>query len=125
MRIGEVAAAAGVSTRALRYYEQQRLITSSRSAGGQRLYTPDAVQRVRWIQALYAAGLSSQTIAEFLPCAHTGVVTPEMVARLRSERARIDHHMRELAATRAQLDAVLAATCEPGTVWPADGGSGT
>ncbi|MFJ9349311.1 MerR family transcriptional regulator [Streptomyces sp. NPDC101237] len=120
MRIGEVAAAAGVSTRALRYYEQQRLITSSRSAGGQRLYGPDAVQRVRWIQALYAAGLSSQTIAEFLPCARTGVVTPEMVARLRSERARIDHHMRELAATRAQLDAVLVAACEPGAARPAD-----
>src|SRR4051812_47743195 len=108
MRIGEVASAAGGSTRALRYYEQQRLIVSSRSAGGQRLYSPDTVERVRWIRSLYAAGLSSRTIVEFLPCAHTGVATPEMIARLRAERDRLDDHMRDLAATRAQLDAVLA-----------------
>ncbi|MET8925251.1 MULTISPECIES: MerR family transcriptional regulator [Streptomyces] len=109
MRIGEVASAAGVSTRALRYYEQQQLIVSNRSAGGQRLYTPDTVERVRWIQLLYAAGLSSRTIVEFLPCVHTGIAGPEMVARLRAERDRLDDHMRDLAATRARLDSVLAA----------------
>ncbi len=31
MRIGEVAAEAGVSTRVLRYYEQQHLLTSART----------------------------------------------------------------------------------------------
>ncbi|MGW9054513.1 MerR family transcriptional regulator [[Kitasatospora] papulosa] len=109
MRIGEVVSAAGVSTRALRYYEQQQLIVSNRSAGGQRLYTPDTVERVRWIQLLYAAGLSSRTIVEFLPCVHTGIAGPEMVARLRAERDRLDDHMRDLAATRARLDSVLTA----------------
>lgn len=36
MRIGEVAAKAGVSVRALRYYEEQDLLDASRSSGGQR-----------------------------------------------------------------------------------------
>ncbi|MGW0877202.1 MerR family transcriptional regulator [Streptomyces sp. NPDC002740] len=123
MRIGEVASAAGVSTRALRYYEQQQLIASSRSAGGQRLYTPDTVERVRWIQLLYAAGLSSRTIVEFLPCVHTGIAGPEMIARLRAERNRLDDHMRDLAATRARLDSVLAAA-EFGTTRPAGEAAG-
>ncbi|MEU0133925.1 MerR family transcriptional regulator [Streptomyces sp. NPDC006296] len=110
MRIGEVASAAGVSTRAMRYYEQQQLIVSSRSSGGQRLYTPDTVERVRWIQLLYSAGLNSRTIVEFLPCLHTGVAGPEMIARLRAERERLDERIQDLAATRVRLDAVLAAT---------------
>lgn len=124
MRIGEVASAAGVSTRALRYYEQQQLIASSRSTGGQRLYTPDTVERVRWIQLLYAAGLSSRTIVEFLPCVHTGIAGPEMIARLRAERDRLDDHMRDLAATRARLDSVLAAA-EFGASRPAGEAAGS
>ena len=36
MRIGEVAERAGVSTRALRYYEEQGLLESDRTSSGQR-----------------------------------------------------------------------------------------
>lgn len=107
MRIGEVAAAAGVSARALRYYEEQGLITSVRSAGGQRHYAQGAVERVRWIQALYAAGLGSKVLVELLPCLHTGVTTPDMVERLRTERARIEAQTRELHATLDRLDAAI------------------
>ncbi|NHC12751.1 MerR family transcriptional regulator [Motilibacter deserti] len=109
MRIGEVATAAGVSTRALRYYEEQGLLTSVRSASGQRHYGEDAVERVRWVQALYAAGLSSRAILGLLPCVHTGVATPEMIEQLIAERERIDAQVRELTATRDRLDAVIAA----------------
>ena len=38
MRIGELAARSGVSVRALRYYEEQDLLISTRSASGQRHY---------------------------------------------------------------------------------------
>ena len=57
MRIGELSERASVSVRALRYYEEQGLLTAERSASGQRHYAEPAVERVRLIQHLYAAGL--------------------------------------------------------------------
>lgn len=110
MRIGEVAAAAGVSVRALRYYEEQGLLEAERSASGQRHYPEGAVDRVRWLQQLYTAGLTSRAIADLLPCVHTGVATPEMLSRMVVERDRIDAQVRDLSATRDRLDEVIAAT---------------
>lgn len=109
MRIGEVATAAGVSTRALRYYEEQGLLHPVRSPSGQRHYADSAVARVQWIQALYAAGLGSRSIVEFLPCIETGVPTPAMLHRLSDERERIDAQVRDLTATRDRLDGVIDA----------------
>lgn len=109
MRIGELATATGVSTRALRYYEEHGLLTAQRSAGGQRHYADDAADRVRWIQALYAAGVPSPAVAELLPCVHTGHTTPAMIERLEQQRELVDARVRELAATRDRLDEVVAA----------------
>lgn len=110
MRIGEVAAATGVSTRALRYYEEQQLLSSVRSAGGQRHYPAAVVERVRLIQSLYAAGLSSKVIAGILPCVNTGFATPEMMTLLTAERERLNTQLRELSRTRDRLDEIIAAT---------------
>ena len=113
MRIGDVAAQAGVSVRALRYYEEQSLLPAQRSPSGQRRYDGSAVQRVRLIQQLYAAGLSSRVIAEVLPCFDTGTSTPELRRRLAAERDRIDRQLAELVAARDQLDAVIATAEHP------------
>lgn len=109
MKIGEVASAAGVSTRALRYYEEQGLLSAERSPAGQRRYDVSAVERVRWIQRLYAAGISSSVVAELLPCVSSGVATARMLQRLTAHRDRLDAQIRELAETRERLDAVMAA----------------
>ena len=114
MRIGELAAMAGVSVRALRYYEEQRLLTASRTSGGQRRYPDAAVERVRWIQLLLGAGLSSRTIHDFLPCVESGEVTPEVLRRLALERARIDHQVTELLTVRDRLDALIVAAEDAG-----------
>ena len=114
MRIGELATHTGVSVRALRYYEEQELLTAIRSTGGQRHYPDAALDRVRLIQQLYAAGLTSRTINELLPCVDAGQSTPESVARLAAERQRIDDQIRGLIETRDRLDAVIAAAGEPG-----------
>jgi DNA-binding transcriptional MerR regulator len=108
MRIGELASRTGVSVRALRYYEEQDLLASERSASGQRLYADNAVDRVTLIQNLYAAGLPSRTIRELLPCVDAEITTPGSQALLRAERDRIDQRIAELARTREQLNAVLA-----------------
>jgi len=109
VRIGDVAARAGVSPRALRYYEEQQLLPAVRSASGQRHYPDSAVDRVRLIQQLYAAGLGSKAILELLPCVHTGIVTPAMLARMSVERDRIDQQVRELTRTRDRLDDIISA----------------
>lgn len=113
MRIGEVAVKAGVSTRALRYYEEQGLLTAERSRSGQRHYPSGAIDRVELIQQLFAAGLGSKAIVDLLPCVHTGIATPQMLDRLCAERDRIDAQVRDLAATRDRLDAVIVAASAP------------
>ncbi|WP_116950981.1 MerR family transcriptional regulator [Jiangella endophytica] len=109
MRIGEVARRSGVSVRALRYYEQQGLLASGRTSGGQRDYDDDAVGRVRFFQQLYAAGLSSRRIAELLPCVDTGTTTAEQRAMLDDERARIAGRIAELHAALGRLDEIITA----------------
>jgi hypothetical protein len=54
MRIGELADSTGVSTRSLRYFEEQGLIRSSRTAGGWREFDQSMVERVVMIQHLLA-----------------------------------------------------------------------
>lgn len=110
MRIGELAGATGVSARSLRYYEEQGLLTSTRSAGGQRHYTAVEVERVRFIQRLYAAGLSSRTIAELLPCvdAPSEENSDSALERMARERDRLSEHIDDLIHTRDALDALMA-----------------
>ncbi len=113
MRIGELAVKGGVSVRALRYYEEQGLLTSIRSPRGQRRYADEAADRVRLIQNLYAAGLTSSTIAELLPCVDAKVSTPEARALLAAERDRVDRQIAQLTATRDRLDQVIAVSGTP------------
>ncbi|MFG2598749.1 MerR family transcriptional regulator [Streptomyces sp. NPDC048462] len=113
MRIGELAKATGASSRALRYYEEQRLILSDRSPSGQRLYSEEAIERVRWIQALYRAGLNSRTIVDLLPCSPAGVTAEPVADRLVVERDRIDAQVRELMSTRDRLDALITTAMDP------------
>jgi DNA-binding transcriptional MerR regulator len=107
VRIGDLAARAKVSVRSLRYYEEQGLLTADRSGNGQRLYPEAAVERVQLVQQLYAAGLSSRTIAQLLPSVDAGRATPEDFALLASERARITAQVAELEAARQRLDEVI------------------
>ncbi|WP_159940934.1 MULTISPECIES: MerR family transcriptional regulator [unclassified Nocardiopsis] len=110
MRIGELAARTGVSVRSLRYYEEQGLLTSTRSASGQRHYTDDSVERVAFIQQLYAAGLSSRAIAELLPCVDEPSEGNSEAAmeRMEQERDRLTGHIAELMRTRDALDGLMA-----------------
>ncbi|MEV8439870.1 MerR family transcriptional regulator [Actinosynnema sp. NPDC051121] len=110
MRIGELAARTGASVRSLRYYEEQGLLNSTRSAGGQRHYTEYDVERVAFVQRLYAAGLSSRTIAELLPCVDSpsDENSDAAMARMAKERDRLSAHIDELLRTRDALDDLMA-----------------
>jgi len=113
MRIGDVAHRAGVSTRALRYYEEQGLLAAERTSSGQRTYAESAVERVQMIQQFFTAGLPSRTIRQLLPCVETGHGSPEALALLASERDRITTAIEELAAARDALDRLVAIAHEP------------
>ena len=107
LRIGEVARRAGVSTRALRYYEEHGLLTSERTPSGQRVYAEEAVERVRLIQQLLTAGLPSRTIRRLMPCIDAGQASPEVVELMASERERITTAIAELSAARDALDRLV------------------
>ncbi|MFI5910299.1 MerR family transcriptional regulator [Dactylosporangium sp. NPDC051541] len=108
MRIGELAARTGVSTRSIRYYEQQQLLISVRTASGQRVFTDAAVERVRLIQRLFDAGISSARMYELLPCmSDPSIRTSWLTDKLRAERARIVAERERLDRTVAALDGVL------------------
>ncbi|WP_328603455.1 MerR family transcriptional regulator [Amycolatopsis sp. NBC_00345] len=112
MRIGELSKRTGASPRSLRYYEEQGLLTSSRSDTGQRHYSDSEVQRVSLIRQLFDAGMSSRVIASVLPCVETpgdvGVVESAFATMTR-ERDRIDADIAHLVETRAALDVLIEA----------------
>ena len=64
--IGEFARRAGVAASALRFYETQGLLTSDRSAGGQRLYPRSELRRVAFIRAAQAVGVSLDEVRKAL-----------------------------------------------------------
>jgi DNA-binding transcriptional MerR regulator len=109
MRIGELATQTGVSVRSLRYYEEQGLLRSQRSASSQRIYDPGAVERVRLLRRLYGAGLSSTTIAAVLPCVDSPSesVTRATLGLMRREHVRIGQQITELSATRDDLSYLI------------------
>ncbi|WP_019810808.1 MerR family transcriptional regulator [Saccharomonospora halophila] len=111
MRIGELAKRTGASVRSLRYYEQQGLLWSHRSNSGQRHYSEDQVARVEFLKRLYAAGLSSRTIVELLPCTESPSIdnAEAAFARMLHERDRISDHIENLMRTRDALDTLIEA----------------
>jgi DNA-binding transcriptional MerR regulator len=67
LRVGELAKAVGKSVRALHLYEELGLLQPmTRSAGGFRLYSHDAVDRINWIIKLQAIGFSLSEIRGFI-----------------------------------------------------------
>jgi DNA-binding transcriptional MerR regulator len=115
MRIGELADRVGVSTRALRYYEEQLLLSPRRTSSGQRVYPEAAVDRVKLIQQLYSAGLGSRLIAALLPAIDDRSVGPELLDRLLHEHTRIKARTAELQAASRRLDVLIGLATHPDT----------
>ena len=116
MRIGELARVTGVSTRSLRYYEEQGLLPAERRGNGYREYDEQAVRQVAFIQDLYRAGLPSDIIREIIPC--SGTSSPkgdcrELAARLRQVRDQLASQERQLAERRQVLESYLSGAATP------------
>ena len=111
LQIGEVAARAGVSVDAVRYYEKRRLLTRApRSAGGFRLFTAEAVERIRFIKQAQEMGLSLDEVGELL--AGGGASQCQRVRDLLQEKIReMDEQIRKFRDFRRALAHHLSA-CE-------------
>ncbi|MFJ9406130.1 MerR family transcriptional regulator [Streptomyces sp. NPDC101393] len=122
MRIGDAATAAGMTPRALRYYEQQGLVTARRTPSGHRVYDAEDVRRLRAVRELRDAGLTVGDVREFahllrtMPANGVPDLIPtgreagpcsavETVARRRL--ADLDARIEQLSLLRARLAARL------------------
>jgi MerR family copper efflux transcriptional regulator len=117
MRIGELAARAGISTKAIRYYEQIGILTPpARTASGYRAYDQTALGRLGFVRAAQALGLTVGEIRQIIafrddgaaPCAH-------VTALLQQRAAELGARIAELQQLRGELEqlAERAATLDP------------
>ncbi|MBV8659235.1 MAG: redox-sensitive transcriptional activator SoxR [Burkholderiales bacterium] len=111
--IGTLAKRAGVAASALRFYEDEGLIRSTRTAGGQRQYLRDVLRRVGFIRVAQSLGLSLADIKAALSTL-PGERTPTRADWERLSRtwqpilqARID----ALTALRDQLSSCIGCGC--------------
>ncbi|MFJ3667485.1 MerR family transcriptional regulator [Streptomyces sp. NPDC090106] len=120
MRIGEAAAAAGTTPRALRLYEARGLLRPlPRTSSGQREYDSAAVARVRVIRSLLALGLTLEDLRRrahrldlldqpSVSCASRpgefSDVVADRLAALDAEIARLTHLRQGLAAAAGEAE---------------------
>lgn len=115
MRIGELSERTGTPRRLLRYYEEQGLLVADRSPNGYRDYPEGCVNRVRQIRGLLDSGLPTRVIKQILPCIndsrsiHVADATPETIAILETERARMDDRIECLVRSRDAISGYLEA----------------
>ena len=105
MRIGELAAEAGVTTKTVRYYESIGLLEPpERTPAGYRAYGPDAIDRLVFIRDAQATGLSLTEIHSILELKDVGRSTCEHTKTLLARHlAELDAQIERLEQTRIEL----------------------
>jgi len=111
LRIGEVAARAGVGAKTIRFYEARGVLPPpARTQNGYRLYASETVDLLGFVRQAQGLGLTLDEIREIIairrggrpPCAH--------VHRLLQDKAReLDGKLRDLIEMRRQIRRSLAA----------------
>ncbi len=113
LSIGEVAERTGVSVSALRFYEAEGMVASTRSPGGQRRFARDALRRVAFIRVAQRVGLTLdeiRTALATLPEQRTP--TAADWARLsKAWRTQLDERIRLLESVRDDLSSCIGCGC--------------
>jgi DNA-binding transcriptional MerR regulator len=111
MHIKELAEQAGVTVKAVRYYESRGLIAPQRASNGYRTYDDADVSVVREVRALLSLGLTAEQTHPFVECLRSGNdradVCPASLSAYRARIADVDARIAELTDLRAQLAALL------------------
>lgn len=116
MRIGELASTAGITTKALRYYEERGLLEAPRRTNGYREYDESHLRVVREIQALQEVGFALEDTRPFVECLRAGHeegdACPDSVAVYRRKIAEVEAYLRQLTVVRDELRAKLDAAVD-------------
>lgn len=113
LSIGEVAERTGVAISALRFYEAEGLVASTRSSGGQRRFSREVLRRIAFIRIAQQIGLSLDEIAGAL-ASLPGERTPTVAdwARVsRAWRAALDDRIKLLELARDDLASCIGCGC--------------
>ena len=122
MRIGETAAAAGMTAKTLRFYEDRGLLPAAdRAPNGYRDYAPETLSRLEFIRRGRTAGLTLAQIGDILSVRDNGQAPRVHVKDLLAKQLRdLDARIAELTALRAAVvevhDAAAAGdpeACDP------------
>lgn len=108
MRIGELAARAGVNPKTIRFYEDKGVLPAAvRRPSGYRDYGEQDASRLSFIRTAQRLGLSLAVIGEILAFKERGELPCNYVLTvLDAQVAGIDRRLGELVALRAELTAL-------------------
>jgi len=107
--IGKLAEAVGVSVQAVRYYERLGLLPpAQRTSSGYRVYSPETVDRLRFIRQSQAVGFRLDEIREILRIKYAGKSPCNCVRGMLEQKLKeVEDRLREWAAFRQQLRKAL------------------
>jgi DNA-binding transcriptional MerR regulator len=111
-RVGSIAKKAGVGVQALHYYERIGLLPKpTRSEANYRLYSSDALRRVRFIKKAQTLGFTLAEIKQILDLKSHGRAPCRKVTELGEK------HLQEIDARLSQLCAYRRAVIQSLTSW--------
>ncbi|MFF7314959.1 MerR family transcriptional regulator [Streptomyces sp. NPDC008137] len=112
MRIGELAARAGTTTRTLRYYESRGLLPARRAGNGYRTYDESDLRLLRQIRTLQDFGFDLEETRPFVECLRAGHPQgdscPASLAVYRRKLGELDSLIGELTTVRDTVARQLA-----------------
>lgn len=113
LTIGDFAVRSGVAPSALRYYEKEGLIRSTRTAGNQRRYQRSELRRVAFIRIAQQVGISLDEIRDALASLpENRTPTKADWSRLSARwRRRLDERIALMERLRDQLTGCIGCGC--------------
>jgi DNA-binding transcriptional MerR regulator len=125
MQIGEVARKVGVAPSAIRFYEESGLLPEpERTRSGYRDYDPSVIDRLAFVRAGQAVGLTLGELREVLeirdrgdaPCRHVTELIDTRIDEIDQRIEDLRHLRRDLMTVAGKAAVVDPAECPPESV---------